>query len=96
VALRANVAPFGAAGTIQFKDGDTNLGAPKPVFDGGGLAELFATLGIPVPGLSGFAITLAILPPGTHPLTAVFTPTNPAAYQPSTSPPTTVTINQPS
>jgi hypothetical protein len=89
------VAPFGAAGTIQFKDGNTNLGDPEAVFDGGGLAELFAALGIPVPALSGFAISFTTLPPGPHTLTAVFTPTNPATDQPSTSPPITVTINQP-
>ncbi|MFN2465995.1 MAG: hypothetical protein ABR598_07000 [Candidatus Dormibacteria bacterium] len=75
-------------------NGDTNLGDPKPAFDGGGLAELFATLSIPVPALSSFAISLTVLPPGTHTLTAVFTPTNPTAYQPLTSLPITVTINQ--
>jgi hypothetical protein len=68
----------------------------KPVFDGGGLAGLFTAFGIPVPIPSGFAIFWTILPPGTHTLTAVFTPTNPAANQPSTSPPITVTIDQPS
>ncbi|MGH3752225.1 MAG: hypothetical protein ACRDRP_05925 [Pseudonocardiaceae bacterium] len=30
----ANVAPFNAAGTVQFKDGTTNLGAPVPVAGG--------------------------------------------------------------
>jgi hypothetical protein len=30
----ANVAPTNAAGTVQFKDGNTNLGAPVPVFGG--------------------------------------------------------------
>ena len=35
------------------------------------------------------------LTPGTHTLTAAFTPTNPAAYGPSTSPPVTLTVNPP-
>ncbi|MGH3671665.1 MAG: Ig-like domain-containing protein [Pseudonocardiaceae bacterium] len=56
-----------AAGTVQFKDGNTNLGRPVPV--GGGVAiGLFTTL-----------------PPGSHSVTAVFTPTNPAKFKPSTS-----------
>ncbi|MGH3871092.1 MAG: Ig-like domain-containing protein [Pseudonocardiaceae bacterium] len=63
----ANVAPPNAVGTVQFKDGATNLGAPVPVSGG------FAFGG------------LVSLPPGPHSLTAVFTPTNSAAFQPSTS-----------
>jgi hypothetical protein len=34
VVLVAQVAPAGVAGAIQFKDGDTDLGTPRPVVDG--------------------------------------------------------------
>jgi len=34
VTLNAHVAPSGAAGTVQFKDGGVNLGAPQPVASG--------------------------------------------------------------
>jgi len=30
----ANVAPFNVVGTVQFRDGDTNIGAPVPVTGG--------------------------------------------------------------
>ncbi|MGH3873531.1 MAG: Ig-like domain repeat protein [Pseudonocardiaceae bacterium] len=74
VALIAKVTPFTAAGTVQFKDGATALGAPVPVTGG------FAFLNI------------STLARGTHTLTAVFTPTNPVASGPSTSPPVTLTV----
>ena len=32
--LVAQVAPANAAGTVQFKDGGSELGPPRPVFDG--------------------------------------------------------------
>ena len=63
----AQVAPANAAGTVQFKDGATRLGAPVPV-----------TAGVAIGPVS----TLA---PGSHSLTAVFTPTNPTNFQSSTS-----------
>jgi hypothetical protein len=63
----ANVAPFNAVGTVQFMDGNTNLGGPVPTF--GGIV------------IGGFIS----LPPGSHSLTAMFTPTDPAAFAPSTS-----------
>ncbi|MGH3697737.1 MAG: Ig-like domain repeat protein [Pseudonocardiaceae bacterium] len=74
VVLIARVAPFNAAGTVQFKDGTTVLGAPVPV-------------------TAGFAfLNTSTLTTGTHTLTAVFTPTNPAAFGPSTSPPVPLTV----
>lgn len=43
-------------------------------------------MGSPVPVVRGVAIgSLRFLPTGAHSLTAVFTPTNPAAFEPSTS-----------
>ncbi|PZS29866.1 MAG: hypothetical protein DLM61_12055 [Pseudonocardiales bacterium] len=74
VILLARVAPRDAAGTIQFIDGTTALGAPVPVF-------------------GGFAWSVTPLPAGIHSLTAVFTPTDAAAFDPSTSQPTPVTVN---
>ncbi len=57
-------------GTVQFKDGNINIGNPVPVTD-------------------GHALLIAFRPAGSH-VTAVFIPTKPAAFQPSTS--NTVTI----
>lgn len=52
-----------------------------------------ASLGRPAPVAAGFAFGgFFVLPPGTHSLTAVFTPANPAAAQPSTSNAVTVTF----
>lgn len=62
----ANVAPPGAAGTVQFMNGTTALGAPAPV-------------------TAGFALLITTLQKGTHSLSAVFTPANPAVFAPSTS-----------
>ncbi len=68
VTLVATVAPATAAGTVQFKDGATNLGNPVTVSNG---------------AASGTTATLAA---GPHQLTVVFTPTDPAAASPATSP----------
>jgi hypothetical protein len=75
VIFLVNVAPSNAAGTVQFRDGITALGAPVPVTAG------FA-----------FLISPSTLTTGPHSLTAVFTPTNPVAFGPSTSPPVTLTV----
>lgn len=69
VTLNATITPATATGTVQFKDGTTNLGNPVIVTNG---------------AASGSTSTLAA---GQRSLTAVFTPTNPAAFSPSTSPP---------
>lgn len=58
----------GVAGSVQFKDGASDLGAPQAV-NASGVASL----------------TLSTLAVGTHPITAVFTPTDTAANSPSTS-----------
>lgn len=58
----------GVAGSVQFKDGASDLGAPQAV-NASGIATFTTT-------------TLAV---GSHPITAVFTPTDTAAYAPSTS-----------
>lgn len=77
VTLTATVTPATALGTVQFRDGATNLG--NPVIVGNGVA-------------SGTTSELAI---GPHQLTAVFTPTDPAAFVPSTSPPLAFVISVP-
>ncbi|MGH3787960.1 MAG: Ig-like domain-containing protein [Pseudonocardiaceae bacterium] len=74
VVLIAHVTPFTAAGTIQFADGTTTLGAPVPV-------------------AAGFAFLTTSAPArGPHTLTAVFTPTDPVAFGPSTSPSRPLTV----
>lgn len=51
------------------------------------------TLGAPVPVTGGVAfLSTSRLTTGTHTLTAVFTPTNPVAFNPSTSPPVPLTV----
>jgi hypothetical protein len=51
-------------------------------------------LGAPVPVTGGTAFAnTSTLSKGTHSLTAVFTPTNPTAFGPSTSPPVSLTVN---
>ena len=47
-----------------------------------------------VPGRAGFARTVTTLPRSMHSLTAVFTPTNPAAYAQSTSAPVPLRVSQ--
>ena len=47
-----------------------------------------------VPGRAGSALTVTTLPKGTHSLTAVFTPTNPAVYAQSTSAPVPLRVSQ--
>jgi hypothetical protein len=74
VALNATVSPTTAVGTVQFKDGTTNLGNPVIVMNG---------------TASGFTSSL---PAGSRSLLAVFTPTDPAAYGPSTSPAVTFVV----
>jgi Bacterial Ig-like domain (group 3) len=68
----ATVTPSNAAGTVQFKNGMTNFGAPVSVTGGVAVGPLTS------------------LPRGTYSITAVFTPTNPAKFAPSTS--NTVTV----
>lgn len=58
-----------AAGTVQFKDGVDNLVNSVTVKDGIAMAT----------------ISTSTLAPGTHSLTAVFTPSDPATYSSSTS-----------
>jgi hypothetical protein len=67
VTLYATVTPTTATGTVQFKDGATNLGPPVTVSDG---------------TVSGTTSQLAV---GSHQLTAVFTPSEPAVFSPSAS-----------
>lgn len=74
VFLLATVAPRTAAGTVQFSDGPTAIGAPVPVIGG-----------------RAFRVTSA-LTQGPHTLTAVFTPTSPAAFGPSMSPPASLAV----
>ncbi|NKT12163.1 hypothetical protein GS470_25200 [Rhodococcus hoagii] len=46
VQLAATVAPAGASGTVQFRDGGANIGAPVPVVDGSAsLSYAFGSLG---------------------------------------------------
>jgi hypothetical protein len=67
VTFTASVTPSAATGTVQFKDGSSNLGSPVSV-------------------AGGHAVSAPIAPAvGTHPITAVFTPTSSGAYTASTS-----------
>ncbi len=68
VTLTATITPPVAAGTVQFKDGVTNLGNPVTVSNGTALG------------------TVSTLSGGSHQLTAVFSPSDPSAFGPSTSP----------
>lgn len=74
VRLTATVVPAVAVGTVQFKDGNTNIGSPVLVVDG---------------AASTFTSTLVV---GWHMVIAVFTPTDPAADDPSASPPVTFVV----
>lgn len=53
------------------------------------------TIGNPATVTNGTASITTTLPVGTHPLTAVFTPTEPAAFESSTSPVVTFMVNPP-
>ncbi len=77
VALTATVTPAAATGTVQFKDGTTNIGNPVTVTNGTASS------------------TTSRLTVGSHQLTAVFTPTDPAAYSPSTLPAVTFVVTAP-
>lgn len=72
--LIARVSPFNVAGTVQFMDGNTPLGAPVPM-------------------TAGLVFAIRSLPQGAHSLTAVFTPTDTAAYVPSSSAAVPLTVN---
>ncbi|MGH3801522.1 MAG: Ig-like domain-containing protein [Pseudonocardiaceae bacterium] len=76
VTLTAAVTPAEAAGTVQFTDGTTNIGAPVTVSNS---------------TASGTTSTLTV---GDHQLTAVFTPTDPAAFSSSTSPAVSLTVTE--
>ena len=73
----ATITPSTAVGTVQFKDGTTDIGAPVTVSNNG-------TASGPT----------SLLAPGSHSVTAVFTPTDPAAFSPSTSPALTYVITK--
>jgi hypothetical protein len=75
VTLTATLNPSAATGTMQFKDGSTNIGDLVAVSNG---------------TASTSTSTLSV---GSHQLTAVFTPTNPKLYGPSTSPPVPFTVS---
>ncbi len=79
VVFTATVTPS-AAGTVQFKDGTTNLGDAVPVTTGADNAT----------ASSAATTTLSV---GTHPITAVFTPTDAAAFSTSTSPALSYMVN---
>ncbi|MGH8877898.1 MAG: Ig-like domain-containing protein, partial [Stackebrandtia sp.] len=72
----ATVTPAAAAGTVQFKDGTTDLGSPATVSD-------------------GTASQTTLLAVGSHQLTAMFTPADPAAFSASMSPAVPVTVTAP-
>lgn len=75
--LTASVSPSGAAGTVEFFDESTSLGAPTAV--SGGVATK----------------ALSNVPAGSHDYTAKFVPTDPAAYQASTSNTLTFVVQAP-
>lgn len=75
VALMATVSPAVATGTVQFRDGATNIGQAVAVANGSATR------------------TTSTLRVGSHQLSAVFTPTTEALYEPSTSAPTTFVIS---
>lgn len=77
VTLSARVTRPTAAGTVQFKDGSTNVGAPVTVSNGTA------------------SQTTSMLATGPHRLIAVFTPTDPMALHPSTSPAMALTVTGP-
>lgn len=87
VTLVAIVRPPAATGTVQFKDGNSNIGDPVTVLPG------HVTLAGQDNADVGFAsATTSALAVGTHSLTAVFTPTDMSTYIPSTSRPESLTV----
>src|SRR5918997_4595893 len=74
VTLTATITPATAVGTVQFKDGTTNLGNPVVVVNG---------------TASGTTSMLAV---GSRQLTAVFIPSNPAAFSSSAAPVVTFVV----
>jgi membrane-bound lytic murein transglycosylase B len=79
VTLIAAVTPATATGTVQFRAGTTDIGTPGTVTD----------------GTTSVTTSTSALAVGTHQLTAVFTPTNPAAYDPSASPAVSLAVTAP-
>jgi hypothetical protein len=75
VTLTATITPPTAVGTVQFKDGTTDIGAPVTVSNNGTAAG-----------------STSLLAPGSHQLTAVFTPANPATFSPSIAPAVPLTV----
>lgn len=95
VTLIAIVTPCAAQGTVQFKDGDTNIGDPVPVIRGTGWTITpTSTTGTRTMQNVAFAITSS-LATGTHALTAHFIPADRTAFEPSTSPAVQLTISPP-
>jgi hypothetical protein len=78
VTLTATITPSTAVGTVQFKDGTTDIGTPVTVSNNGTVSRY-----------------TSLLAPGSHQLTAVFTPANPAAFSSSTSPAATYVVAVP-
>jgi membrane-bound lytic murein transglycosylase B len=78
VTMIATVTPATAVGTVQFMDGGANVGVPVTVTNG-------------TASITTLASMLAV---GSHQLTAVFTPADPA-YGPSTSPALPFTVAAP-
>ena len=78
VTLTATISPSAAAGTVAFSYGSTTITGCGAVAASAGTATC----------------ATAALPLGANSLTAVFTPTNSASYNPSTSSASTVTVSQ--
>lgn len=76
VTLIAAVTPSTFVGTVQFRDGTTDIGAPATVVDGAASVTTSSTM----------------LATGSHELSAVFTPADSAAYSPSMSPAVSLTV----
>lgn len=90
ITLVAIVRPRAAAGSVQFKDGANNIGDPVPVIPGN------VTIGGQVDPNAAAAFTItSTLAVGTHSLSAVFTPADTAAYDPSISPVESLTVTPP-
>ncbi|MGH3889579.1 MAG: Ig-like domain-containing protein [Pseudonocardiaceae bacterium] len=106
VALIAIVTPPGVEGTVQFKEGDTNIDDPRTVLKStscsfGSDQRRTVIDGASCPPGSNEEITAAAftltptLTAGTHSLTAEFTPTDPSAFDSSASPPVSFTVTPP-